>query len=105
MIWVRVSDHDAVNPAKRDTGMVHALQQGFPRRLPREARVHQGKTEVILERIGVDVSQACVIDRELQAQDSRYDLHDLRRGVLLFLLFDPRGCRRTGFRVRRCSTL
>jgi hypothetical protein len=77
-----------MDPAKWDTGIVHTLQQGLPRRFSRKAGIHQGEPAAILERIRIDVSKAREIDRELQTEDSSYDLDDLWRGVLLFLFFD-----------------
>jgi hypothetical protein len=92
MIGVRVSDYNGMHPVQWDTGIVHARQQGSPRCFPWEPRVDQSKTAVVFKCVRIDVSEAGEIDRELQAQDARYDFHDLRRGVLLLLL-PPTGCR------------
>ena len=88
MIGVRVGDHDGMDPAERDAGPLHTFQQRIPRRLAREPGVHQRKTAVILEGIGVDVTESREVDRELQAQDPGCHLDDVRRRILLLLLLD-----------------
>ena len=99
MIRVRVSDHNGMYPAQWDAGIVHSRQQGSPRCFPGEPRVDQRKTALIFKCVRVDVAEAGEIDRELQAQNARYDFHDLRRSVLLLLLLHPGRRGRTVFFV------
>jgi hypothetical protein len=45
------------------------------------------------------VTESREVDRELQAQDTGYDLDDFWRGVLLLLFLDASGRGSTVFRV------
>jgi hypothetical protein len=90
VIWVRVCDHDRMDAAKRDAGIIHAPEQGVPRRFTGESGVHESESTDIFDRIRIDVSKPGEVDWKLQSEDARCHFCDLGRGVLLLLFLDPR---------------
>jgi hypothetical protein len=78
-------DDDGVDPFQRDSRRVHAAPEHLPRLLARETRIDQCESLVIFEGVRVDVAQAGEIDGQLQAQDARDHLDDVRRGIHLLL--------------------
>jgi hypothetical protein len=79
-----------MDAAKRDTGIMHAPEQGVPRRFAGESGVHESKSTEIFDGIRIDVSKPREVDWKLESEDARCHFRDLGRGVLLLLFLGPR---------------
>ncbi len=87
MIRMRMCNEDGVNMPWLEARLFESMADGSPGRRSRQARVDDGRTVLVDQRVHVHMAEARNLNRQLHAKNILRDLGDFFAGIFLLLSF------------------